>query len=102
MILLLLSIHIKCDIIHSNFKMFQADKYICNVFLTWHYTFYTQTFPTFANATCGNFSNSRTVSSPGFPCSWPLRILAAVTVDIPRPSPINKITFLATFVLSLR
>ena len=46
--------------------------------------------------------NSSKFSSPSWPFNWPLRILAAVTVDIPIPSPMNRMTFLALFVLRFR
>ena len=51
---------------------------------------------TFERAILGNLSHARTVSSPGIPASWPLRILAAVTVDTPMPSPTKNTIFLAT------
>ena len=50
---------------------------------------------TFDKATWGNASQLNTVSSPVLPSSWPLNILAAVTVDIPIPSPNMMIVFLA-------
>ena len=50
----------------------------------------------------GKRSNDSSASSPGLPCSCPLKILDGVTVDSPIPSPRNKITFLATFTLGLR
>lgn len=50
---------------------------------------------TFVRATCGNFSNVRYPSSPVCPCSCPLKIREAVIVDIPMPSPMNRMTFFA-------
>ncbi|RUS80060.1 hypothetical protein EGW08_012177, partial [Elysia chlorotica] len=47
-------------------------------------------------AESGNLSKLSTVSSPCFPLICPARILPAVTVVGPIPSPRNKITFLAT------
>lgn len=55
---------------------------------------------TLANATCWNLSNASSFSSPVCPFCCPLRILAAVTVVSPIPSPINNMMFLATAVLS--
>ena len=54
---------------------------------------------TFEIATFGNVSQLRTVSSPGLPWVWPLRILPAVTEEGPIPSPIYRMTFLAWFSL---
>lgn len=57
------------------------------------------TFPlvlTRANATAGKLSHASCVSSPGFPRRWPERILAAVRVLIPMPSPTKRTTPRAT------
>ena len=51
--------------------------------------------------TFGKVSKDSLSSSPVLLFNCPLRILAAVTVDTPIPSPRNKITFLATAILGL-
>jgi hypothetical protein len=51
---------------------------------------------TLASATAGTCSQARRVSSPGCPSRWPRRILEAVMVASPMPSPTNRITLRAT------
>ena len=56
---------------------------------------------TFDKPTWGNVSKLKIVSSPVLFCNCPFSILAAVTVDIPMPSPRKRITFLATLMFGL-
>lgn len=51
---------------------------------------------TLARATAGKLSQASCASSPVFPWRWPERILAAVRVLIPIPSPTKRTTPLAT------
>lgn len=57
---------------------------------------------TLANATCGNFWNHKSASSPFLPCNCPWKILAAVNVVKLIPSPKKKMIFFATFVFCFR
>lgn len=55
---------------------------------------------TLIRALFGNSSNLRNGASD-FPFTCPFKILAAVKVDIPIPSPKKRITFFAGFALTL-
>lgn len=50
----------------------------------------------------GKFSKLRAFSSPVSPRSWPSRMRAAVTVEIPMPSPTNRMTLRALPLLLAR
>ena len=49
----------------------------------------------------GKFSKLRAFSSPVSPRSWPARMRAAVTVEMPMPSPTNRMTLRALPLLLL-
>jgi len=51
--------------------------------------------PTMEKEVKGKASHARELSDPVCPDFWALNTLAAVRVFIPKPSPTNKITFLA-------
>lgn len=55
----------------------------------------------FARAVHGNSSQLNTVSSPCLPFDWPTRKRVAVMVEMPIPSPRNKMALLAVLVFGL-
>lgn len=55
----------------------------------------------FARAVHGNSSQLSTVSSPCLPLDWPTRKRVAVMVEMPIPSPRNKMALLAVLVFGL-
>lgn len=60
-----------------------------------YYVEYLKNKLTLVNARAGNFSQANSRSSPNFSSRWPLKILAAVNVVTPIPSPTRNITFFA-------
>jgi hypothetical protein len=56
----------------------------------------------FASARYGRRSNDRLLDSPSTPRLWPSKMRAALIVEMPMPSPTNRMTFLARPVLGRR